>query len=479
MTDKFSNRAKDEAIEWALAHGMAMKTTLDSAQHPAFVLTPTAITPERFQTLAHTVSLLGKLIHAVSEDAAFIEQAIEPITTGDSFFQQLLHMHCTLQQKGQTARRLPMLIMRSDFMDDVTQGPKLVEFNGIAAGMGPFGQRTHELHRYLSHQWPSQFDHWSGEQIGPLVENRAIENLAKGIAKATWQIKHEFADKGPATFLMVIQEHEDNVFDQHLLEHALQDQGIRTVRRSFRELYDGLSAGEDHRLLLDGIGSIDCVYLRAGYQYSDYIANDIIDRACCQALTQTRLMIEQHRVAVNATVAQQLATSKRVQLLLSLKSAHALTRFNLTLEQAERVKALMGEMRAVDKQSIPWIAQRPENEWVLKNQGEGGGHCVFGQDIVPTLQRLDPAEYQVWSLMRRWHPACRQNTAYVVRKGEIHPVEDLISEIGMFTVHIDGQAAFSENAYAGYLIRSKSSQITEGGVHSGLGALDSLAYSKP
>lgn len=46
---------------------------------------------------------------------------------------------------------------------------------------------------------------------------------------------------------MVVQDNEDNVYDQHLLEHALQSRGVRTVRRTFRELYDGLSTGEGHR----------------------------------------------------------------------------------------------------------------------------------------------------------------------------------------------------------------------------------------
>ena len=36
---------------------------------------------------------------------------------------------------------------------------------------------------------------------------------------------------------MIVQEHENNVFDQHLLELALQRKGIETQRRTFRELH--------------------------------------------------------------------------------------------------------------------------------------------------------------------------------------------------------------------------------------------------
>lgn len=55
--------------------------------------------------------------------------------------------------------------------------------------------------------------------------------------------------------------------------------------------------------------------------------------------------------------------------------------------------------------------------------------------------------------------------------------------IGMFTVHIDGVPAMEDSSnsespsYAGYLIRSKSAMVPEGGVHSGQGVLDSLMFS--
>ncbi|MGS0826904.1 glutathione synthase [Shewanella sp. 0m-8] len=555
MINNTTKQASQDAIEWAITHGMVIKTTPYSASHTAFSFTPTAISRERFQHLVASVNLLGKLVHFASEDHQFLSHAIAPITSGEPFFKALLEMHdaihdpdnanncCHSRSKNRdsnnadkhsdaasgnsaneistnesSAKRLPLLIMRSDFMDDAALGPKLIEFNGIAAGMGPFGQRVHELHKYLQQQWPDEFKQWSSHQGTELVANQAIERLSQGIANATFKIKHEFTnsvndnvidsiENTPPVFLMVVQENEDNVYDQHLLEDALQAKGIRTVRHTFRELHDKLSTGKNHRLLLEGVGPIDTVYLRAGYQYSDYHANDIISRVCCEALMQTRIFIEKHRVAVNATVSQQLASSKRVQMLLSSMAPDALTQFGLTLDEAKTVKGLLGEMRPVTKDSTALISQSSVDDWVLKNQGEGGGHCIFSDDIQPKLMELSPSEYQAWSLMRRLHPTARPTTALTVRKGELHQVDDLISEIGMFTVHIDGAAAIDvkklsvekvdveivatknldekilneqatdKKAYAGYLIRSKSARTTEGGVHSGMGVLDSLVFS--
>lgn len=472
--------AKDDAIEWALIHGMAFKETAYSARHAPFTLTPSLISKEHYEYLKHAVEPLGKLIDYVSEEHAFLYETIAPITASDPFFAALLRAHQQLHSSANSsasqAPRMPLLIMRSDFMDDRHLGPKLVEFNGIAAGMGPFGQRVHQLHQYLQQQWHLQ-------PLGELVDNQAIEQLSTGIAHATLMIKHEFSDPGPARFLMVVQHDEDNVFDQHLLELTLQQKGIQTFRRTFSELQDQLTTGAKHRLILAGVGTIDTVYLRAGYQYADYESTDLEGNRDCHALMAVRVLLEQHRVAVNATLGQQLATSKRMQMLLSSMDELTLTRFGLTLPEATMVKSLLGEMLPITAENILRAKAAPLDTWVLKNQGEGGGHCLFGTDILQKLAELEPSQYQAWSLMRRLHPKPRASSALVIRNGEIQAIDDLIPEIGMFSVHCDGLPAVNDKAnadspsYAGYLIRSKSATVTEGGVHSGQGVLDSLMFS--
>lgn len=476
--DKFTVKAVNDAVEWAMTHAMMLKDSPFSASHAAFVTTPTQISAQRYQTLIDTAPLLGKMVDAVSEDALFIQQAIKPLISGDTFFSALLTMHQKIHFSESPVRRVPMLIMRSDFMDDAVLGPKLIEFNAIAAGMGPFGQRAHELHHYLQNQWPTTFTPWQGEGAATLIENKAIEQLGEGIAKATFQIKQEFNDSTPATFLMVVQANEDNVFDQHLLELELQRRGIRTIRRTFSELYGNLSTGDNHRLLLEGIGSIDTVYLRAGYQFSDYCSDNIVEEVCCEALMNTRMFMEQHRIAMNATVGQQLASSKRVQMLLSSMPVSELSSFGLTITEAEQVKSVLGEMLPVTDQSVSWFATQSEQDWVLKNQGEGGGHCIFGQDIAPKLSVLRTEDFHAWSLMRRLQPQPRTTPALAVRKGQTEIIDDLISEIGIFTVHLAGKPITQNKGYAGYLIRSKSTRTTEGGIHSGQGVLDSLALSE-
>ncbi|ECF6916176.1 glutathione synthase [Salmonella enterica subsp. enterica] len=470
-------RVKDDAVEWALTHGVAFKESSHSAVHTPFTLTPTPIRRETYQYLQNAAKILSKLIYSVSEDHDFLYDAIYPIKAGNPFFSALLNMHQQIHSSSSAAPRLPLLIMRSDFMNDVRDGFKLIEFNGIAAGMGPFGQRIHELHHYMQRQWSTTYTECSRQENGILVENRAIEGISAAIARATFKIKQEFEDPGPARFLMIVQEHENNVFDQHLLELALQQKGIETHRRTFRELHNQLSTGDKNRLILNGVGSLDTVYLRAGYQYSDYEAASLNEKECCQTLMATRVLIEQHRVAVNATVAQQLATSKRVQMLLSHLGCDELIAFGLKPEEVDIIKMVLGEMLPVSPDTISIVKESPSDSWVLKNQGEGGGHCLFGSDIQLKLARLDPLQYQSWSFMRRIHPVPRATPSLVVRKGELYQVTDLVSELGMFSVQIGNNASSADHSFAGYLIRSKSAESAEGGVHSGQGVLDSLVFS--
>ncbi|GAA4898422.1 glutathione synthase [Ferrimonas pelagia] len=486
-TDPKTQDLIDSANEWAMMHGMAMKTGPGSARHCAFSLAPVSISQGMFTQLKQVTPLIARLIDRISEDHAFLQQALKPMGQADPFFGHLLRLHQQIHgtsAQPKAAVRQPLLMMRTDYMDDREQGPKVIEFNGIAAGMGPFGQRVHQLHRYLKNQWPDAYQQWA-ETAGDsaLAGNQALEQLAEGVAKAAHEIRFASGESGSPVFLMIVQDNEDNVYDQRLLELALQERGVRTVRRSFRQLHSKIETGADQRLRVEGIGSIDAVYLRAGYQYEDYCSTDIVEQACCEALTSTRVQIEQHKVAVNATVSQQLATSKTIQMLVTQMSAAELGRWGLSLVEAEQVKQVLAEMKPVDADTIDWFAAHGDaSQWVLKNQGEGGGHCIFGDDILPKLQSISAAEQDAWALMQRLHPHERERPALAIRDGHAKVVDNLISEIGLFTVHFNGQpmtdAEPNESGYAGYLIRSKPATASEGGVHSGEGMLDSLALTE-
>nr|WP_208733529.1 glutathione synthase [Vibrio comitans] len=472
----------EEASEWAIMHGVAFRQKDNTARHCPFSIAPMTMEKKVFEHLKAATPLITKLIHNISEDHDFLQSSLEAVAKADPFFERLLALH--QQAHGEIGHRIrparkPLLIMRTDFMDDQQHGPKVIEFNGIAAGMAPFGQRATEFHAYLQNQWPEVYQAWSEDPQAIQADNQGLEQLAYGIAQTARKIQATFTSgkqQHSPTFLMVVQENEDNVYDQHLLEVALQKLGIRTVRRTFDQLSTQLSTGDNQRLLLQDVGAIDVVYLRAGYQYIDYCAPKLNEEVCCQTLSQTRLFIEQHHVAVNATFSQQLATSKTMQMLLTAMPSEEYARWGLDYSDAELVKSVLADMRPINKQTISWFnTQASKHEWVLKNQGEGGGHCVFGEDISEKLSQLTPSEYDAWALMQRLYPHERDTPTIAVRNGKPTQINDIVSEVGLFTVYFDGDPVTQLDGYAGYLIRSKPASENEGGIHSGQGILDSLA----
>ncbi|UPR32171.1 glutathione synthase [Vibrio crassostreae] len=473
-----SQQVIEDACEWAIMHGVAFRQSDNTARHCPFSLAPMSIEREVFEHLLKVTPLITKLINNVSEDHDFLQSSLSDMAKADPFFGRLMALH--RQAHGSVDERLnparqPLLLMRTDFMDDRQHGAKVIEFNGIAAGMAPFGQRATEFHSFMQNQWPNVYNNWLEDSSATPAENQGLTQLAYGIANAARQVKADFNEQDKPVFLMVVQKNEDNVYDQHLLEVELQKQGIRTVRRTFEQLSCQLSSGDNQRLLLKDVGAVDVVYLRAGYQYSDYWAPELNESVCCHTLSQTRLFMEQHHVAMNATISQQLATSKTMQMLLTMMPAAEYARWGLTREEAELVKSVLADMKPITSESIEWFnTQADKQEWVLKNQGEGGGHCVFGDDISEQLSQLKPEEYDAWALMQRLYPHERDVPTIAVRDTQQTLVTDLVSEVGLFSAYYQGEPVTELDGYAGYLIRSKPASENEGGIHSGKGILDSL-----
>ncbi len=424
--------------------------------------------------------LLGRLTHELSLRGELLQTVHDPLAAGDPFFAALLSCHRELLSKPNELLRTPLLLQRSDFMLDDNLGAKLVECNSIAAGMAPFGEQVQKLHKHLGQSWPECARQYSTTWPTQLLDNPATSSMATAIANTAHQVAKDLNDGNTPSFLMVIQEEEDNVFDQHLLEEELEKLGVKTYRRTFRQLHEQLSTGDKQSLQLQDCGTVHVVYLRAGYQYKDYIATDLDTQRCCDALQNTRIFIERHRVAVNATVAQQLASSKRMQLYVTDGGKPLLQELGFNADEQDALIAVLAQMRRVDASSIQ--AHKRDNDsknWVLKNQGEGGGHCIFDEDIMHRLNSLQKTEYDAWILMQRLRPTPRSQSTLIIRDGQAQCVEGLVSEIGIFTAHLDGLPLVTNRNSAGligYLVRSKPPGVTEGGIHSGYGALDSLCY---
>jgi glutathione synthetase len=480
MNDIIPSTVVDDAVEKASQLSLNFLHAEGVRHHVPFTFTPSPILPGTVSQLELVSPLLGRLTHELSLRGELLNEVHDPLAAGDPFFSALLSCHRELLSKPNDLLRTPLLLQRSDFMLDKNLGPKLVECNSIAAGMAPFGEQIQLLHKYLSQTWPDYSRQFSATWPSELLSNPATTGMAIALANTAQQIAKDLNDNSSPSFLMVVQEEEDNVFDQYLLEKELEGLGVKTYRRTFRQLHEQLSTGPKQSLQLEGCGTVHVVYLRAGYQYKDFIATDLDTQRCCDALQSTRIFIERHRVAVNATVAQQLASSKRMQLYVTDGGKPLLQELGFSSDEQSALTAVLAKMRRVDASSID--ALQRENDcanWVLKNQGEGGGHCFFDHDISHRLNTLQESEYGAWILMQRLRPIPRAESTLIIRDGQTQRVDGLVSEIGIFTAHLNGLPLATNHlqpGLIGYLVRSKPPGVTEGGIHGGYGALDSLCY---
>ncbi len=478
MPNVISNAIIDDAVAAALQLSLCFLDGPGKTRHAPFSFTPCPISTTVLAQLERTAPLLGRLTQALAEDGQLLQDVHATLACGDPFFAEILSTHRALHRQPGEVLRVPLLLQRSDFMVDARIGPQLVECNSIAAGMAPFGERMGSLHQYLQQRWPYEYARLHSVAPGALHPNPATANMARGIANAAASIARELGDTGPLNFLMVIQDNEDNVFDQRLLENQLRSLGLQTHRRTFRQLHQQLSSGPNQSLQLEGCGTLHVVYLRAGYQFQDYLATDLDTRRCCDALLASRMFIERHRVAVNATIAQQLATSKRMQLQLAGDDGDLLQRLGFDREESAALQAVLAPMRSVNADTATRLRDEGDHAaWVLKNQGEGGGHCLFDQNILHRLDALGESDYGAWTLMQRLYPKGRDKDTLLVRDGRAQTVQRLVSEIGLFTAHLGSAALATDDhrpGHIGHLVRSKPPQVTAGGVHSGFGVLDSL-----
>ena len=460
------------------AQSLAFLTRGNTRRSVPFTLTPCPVSAQAFAQLRAAAPLLGLLTQRIADDADLVQRVHAPLASADAFFAELLATHERLHSRAGQLARVPLLLQRSDFMIDAEAGARLVECNSIAAGMAPFGEQVAGLHAKLAVGFPQLFTQYLSELPGALLPNEAGNAMAAAMAQAAAAIARDIDDDGPLRVLMVVQENEDNVFDQALLADALQRHGVQTHRRTLRELHSQLAGGRNDALVLADVGIVHVVYLRAGYDFLDYVAQDLDTQRCCDALQDTRVFIERHRVALNATVAQQLATSKRMQLQLAADNGALLRQLDFEPAAVERLRSVFAPMQEVTAHSAAMLREAGEAQrWVLKNQGEGGGHCLFGDDIPARLAQMHERDYGAWTLMQRLRPAGRDTPTLLFRHDGFEQVSDLTSEIGLFTAHLAQQALHDNGdlpGYLGYLVRSKPPGVAEGGIHSGSGALDSL-----
>ena len=401
-------------------------------------LTPWQLSPQQWQQAQQLSQLLGRLLLAASQDRQWLQQALQGLPA-TNLFSRL----AALPQALNPALP-PVPVMRHDMMLDNSGQWRWVESNTIAAGMGPLNQQLGRLPALAYQQ---------------LAANPALQQQA--LFAAATALRQQY-DSAMPVIVFVIEPAEDNLFDQQLLQQALQQLGARVQRLTLQQLTLA-QLSRHNRLQLHSGDEADLVYYRTGYNHSDYAS---------AAQLALRATLQQAALLQCPDIPLQLAGSKWVQAALStllLSGQHEkLLSWGFNPAQCTRLRQAVMPMYALTAANTSQTLHDIANGWLLKSQQEGGGGIWRGDDAT---QQLLAHAHSGLMLMAPIQHQLRTEPVWLLRQGKLSCQLATVSELGVFSVGI-------EHHYGGYLLRSKAAGELAGGVHRGGAVLDTIALSR-
>jgi len=294
-------------------------------------------------------------------------------------------------------------------------------------------------------------------------DNTALEGLCEGMLEA-WKLYND--PKG--VILFVVEDVTYNICDQrfHEFEIKHQNPAVIVIRRTLTQIANTAKLSEKQELIIDGL-PVAVVYFRCGYVPSQYPSNNE---------WAVRLMIERSLAIKCPSIQYHLAGTKKVQQVLAARNI--LERFLTDPAKVEAVRNVFTGLYSLDldedgSRAAEMAVMKPEC-FVLKPQREGGGNNVYGEKVREVLQSMtNPKDQTAWILMEHIIPPVEKG--YVIRPDgpEVPQLMDLVSELGIFGVVIGNASDMIVNRQMGYILRTKQSNVDEGGVAGGAGALGS------
>ncbi|MFZ9063344.1 MAG: glutathione synthase [bacterium] len=433
-------------IDRAHYFGLLQKNLDGQLVHAPFSLTPYQLPSSLISQLQIHTQWSSLLFWKVAQNSDFLREILEPTAKVDEFVRFLLSLIPNEKRQDQQ-----LLINRNDFLFERKENGELqplqVEFNTISASFAHLSGRVTALHQQLQQE--------NILKAAPLPHD-AIAGFASGIKETIENLGWQ-----DAALLMLVQPKERNWFDQMGLFAALSQRGVRVVRATLAEVHQKgkLKNGD----LWVGPQRIGVVYFRAGYAPGDLPDEDS---------RSARRMLEASSAVLVPEASMQLAGTKKIQQVLADSSI--LSEF-VPESVADQLKAYFAMMFGLEEE----VEGRPAREFltenaeqfVLKPQREGGGNNVYGAEIRDFLTSLPTSEDRAWIAMKRIEAETAESLLVVQEQAQSH---QSISELGIFGLLRAQSDDLRINMPVGHLVRTKASNVNEGGVVAGYACLNSL-----
>uniref|UniRef100_A0A915Q4C9 Glutathione synthetase n=1 Tax=Setaria digitata TaxID=48799 RepID=A0A915Q4C9_9BILA len=467
----------EEAIDWAHAHGMVMRTAAaanrsDICQTAPCTLFPSLFPSSLFQEAMDIQQAFNLLYFRVSWDFDFLIKSHVEVMKTDDFTRHFVEILKAVHNSD-FCQKKTLLIQRNDYMCNVDScghySLKQIEVNNIAASMGSLAERATGMHKRILEtlQLPNKIIKMA------VMDNHPTDTIAGGIYEA-------WCDYGvsEAIVLFVVENVNQNQIDQRHVEYRLDELSNRRARCLRITLTDGavrLKVNEtNHHLIMDGKLHVAVVYFRAGYLPDNYPT---------EAEWSTRCTIELSDAVKCPWIGLQLANTKKVQQVLSKEGV--LEKYITDEAMCARMRKTFAGMWGLENddpetQKIIQVEHlealaHPE-KFVLKPQLEGGSGNYYGVEVAEKLKTMDRDEMAAYILMERITPMVVKN--YLIRPQQEPTFMDVVGELGIFAYLYGSPAVESsvedvKNYVGGHVIRSKGKNVDKGGIAIGAAVIDS------
>ena len=434
-----------EYIQALYTRGLIEKMKDIGVKHVPISLTPSPIPKNLFEKIFFYQIAFNKIYNKLSNDQAFIEKTLEPISSKDNHIQKLLEIS-KKSINNEKRQKIKLSFFRNDYVLDKDQKFLfLKEFNTNCSNFEfSFTNILLNFFDYYSQKYKKDFSKYKEKNVEiPQNKGNEIEKFSEAIIEA---IKLAFPQDYKTSSILFIVNENQNKYDFHLenLRNELFNKHeIRSCKLLLNEVNTKITKDDEGNLLKDG-NKISLVY------FNSFDKNDFKDEESYKALE----LIELSKAIRVPDVNTYLSSLKIFQYYLSkpdiiMHYNHNELIINDILRFFGGIYYLPDKSKEERNDLIEKIKASPDN-YILKTNEEKTGENL--KQIINSVGEGDlPDELVNGIIVEKYNPPEHES---VIIKDENSKIEKVISEYGIYGIILMNDNNLVINKSVSFLIKT-------------------------
>ena len=434
-----------EYIQALYTRGLIEKMKDIGVKHVPISLTPSPIPKNLFEKIFFYQIAFNKIYNKLSNDQAFIEKTLEPISSKDNHIQKLLEIS-KKSINNEKRQKIKLSFFRNDYVLDKDQKFLfLKEFNTNCSNFEfSFTNILLNFFDYYSQKYKKDFSKYKEKNVEiPQNKGNEIEKFTEAIIEA---IKLAFPQDYKTSSILFIVNENQNKYDFHLenLRNELYNKHeIRSCKLLLNEVNTKITKDEEGNLLKDG-NKISLVY------FNSFDKNDFKDEESYKALE----LVELSKAIKVPDVNTYLSSLKIFQYYLSkpdiiMHYNHNELIINDILRFFGGIYYLPDKSKEERNDFIEKIKASPDN-YILKTNEEKTGENL--KQIINSVGEGDlPDELINGIIVEKYNPPEHES---VIIKDENSKIEKVISEYGIYGIILMNDNNLVINKSVSFLIKT-------------------------